>query len=240
MKPIYLFLFLPFLLGACQSDKTQESSIPVYHAGALHKIMQEGDISAKLDLDSLVNRPNLFGLGPAENLKGEILIWGSKAYLTTVAGSGLATYNGFRKKAALLVYSEVARWDSLVLPPTISDLVQLEPFLEESAAKAGINTDAPFPFLLIGQPKVINWHVIDWDVNDPVHTHEKHQQAGMKSGWKDTPTEILGFYSQQPGLFTHMGSKIHLHVTTPDRRLVAHLDGANGIEGMVLYLPKIE
>lgn len=231
---------LAFLgLFACKKDASSVL-IPVESAGTLRQIMHEGDISAKIDLETLVGRPNLFGLGAAEGLKGEIMIWQGEAFLTTVAGSGLATYDGFRKKASLLVYSEVAAWDSFPLPPEVVDLATLEAYLPKAAAAAGIDAQNPFPFLLKGRPEIVSWHVIDWDPDDTEHTHAKHQQAGMQSGWKNTPTEMLGFYNQTPGIFTHHSSNIHLHATTPDRRLVAHLDQATGINGMTLFFPKHE
>lgn len=239
MKSRYLFSLLFLLLLACKEEKSAVI-IPVESAGTLRQIMQEGDISAKIDLQTLSGKPNLYGLGAAEGLKGEIMIWQGDAYQTTVAGSGLATYDGFRKKASLLVYSEVSSWDSIPLPPEIDDLKTLEGFLVQAATDLGIDTKHPFPFLLKGQPAIVSWHVIDWDANDTEHTHAKHQQAGMRSGWKNTPIEIIGFYGPTPGIFTHHGSHIHLHATTPDRRLVAHLDQATGISSMRLYLPKVE
>ncbi len=237
VKHLLLIFLLPFL--ACQREKPA-SIVPIESVGTLQQIMQEGDISAKIDLESLAGRPQLYGLGAAEDLQGEIMIWQGKAFLTTVAGSGLATYDGFRKKASLLVYSEVAAWDSISLPPEIDQLDKLTDFLVQTAQELGVDAKHPFPFLLKGRPEMISWHVIDWDVNDPVHTHAKHQQSGMRSGWKNTATEILGFYSPTPGMFTHHDSRIHLHATTPDRRLVAHLDQATGINGMQLYLPAID
>ncbi len=231
-------LFLLTLL-ACQREK-QTYIVPVESIGTLKQIMQEGDIEAKIDLQTLAGKPQLYGIGAAENLKGEIMIWKGKAFLTTVAGSGLATYDGFKKSASLLVYSEVPAWDSLPLPPQIDELAKLEEFLLQSAQRAGVDTNHPFPFLLKGRPEMVSWHVVNWDENDPVHTHAKHLQSGMRSGWKNTPTEVIGFYSPTPGVFTHHDSRIHLHVTTPDRRLVAHLDQATGINGMNLYLPALE
>ena len=231
-----LFLLLPL---ACRQEKPAYI-VPVKSAGTLKQIMQDGDISAKIDLATLAGRPQLYGIGAAEDLQGEIMIWQGKAFLTTVAGSGLATYDGFRKRASLLVYSEVSVWDSLPLPPEINQLDQLEAFLVQTAEELGLDASHPFPFLLKGRPEMVSWHVIDWDVEDPVHTHSKHQQSGMRSGWKNTPTEVIGFYSPTPGVFTHHDSRIHLHATTPDRRLVAHLDQVTGISGMHLYLPAME
>lgn len=238
MKQIHLLPILLLTLYACQTDSLQ-STIPVESAGTLKQIMHQGDISAKINLETLTNRPHLYGLGAAEGLKGEILIWKGEAYLTTVAGSGLATYDGFRKQASLLVYSEVAQWDSIFIPEAINQLSDLENFVIESADKANIDTTNPFPFLIKGQPATLNWHVIDWDIKDTIHTHDKHKNAGMRSGWKNMPTEILGFFGPTPGIFTHMDSKLHLHATTPDRRLVAHLDGLDGIAGMTLFLPAV-
>lgn len=236
LKHLLPLFLLPLL--ACQREKPTYI-VPVESIGTLKQIMQEGDINAKIDLQTLAGKPQLYGIGAAENLKGEIMIWKGEAFLTTVAGSGLATYDGFRKSASLLVYSEVSAWDSLPLPPEVDELAKLEEFLVQSAQRVGVDTDHPFPFLLKGRPEMVSWHVIDWDETDPVHTHAKHQQSGMRSGWKNTPTEVIGFYSPTPGVFTHHDSRIHLHATTPDRRLVAHLDQATGINGMNLYLPSL-
>ena len=58
--------------------------------------MHEGDISAKVSLSKLKSIKHLYALGAIENLRGEIQIFNSKPYNTSVVDSSLIFDNSFR------------------------------------------------------------------------------------------------------------------------------------------------
>lgn len=225
-----------FLLLSCRnySEKNQ-----VYYYGALKNFMHKGDISAKIDLRDLKSIPNLYAIGAAEDLKGEILILDSQPMITFVQDDQLKFDPSYNQKASLLVYASVPEWNSFVLPDSIISKKQLEDFVEIIAGENNINTDEPFPFIVKGKVASANWHVIDWDVADSVHTHVKHKNSGLNGVLQKTGVSILGFYSKHHHtIFTHHTTNIHLHVSSDDNSIAGHLDDVVLSKGMILKLMK--
>jgi len=212
----------------------------VHHRGALRNMMHQGDISAKADLQDWQDREHLYALGALEALKGEILVWDGTPYMASAADGEVAIENTFDRKATLLVYAEVTNWMQVDVPDTVDTYTALEKFIAQAAAEEGLDTEAPFPFLLKGQPATADWHVIDWPEGDTEHSHTKHRQSGPHGTLEQQPMDILGFYSQQhTGIFTHHTTNMHLHFRTHDGRLVGHLDDLVPEGGVLtLYLPE--
>lgn len=232
---IFCALAVAFALSGCDQQTVFTST--VHHRGALRNAMQAGDISAKIDLDSLAGKPHLFALGALENLKGEIQIFDSQPFITTVIDSAIATSSSFSYKAMLLVYAQVSQWQENEIPDSVKTGTQLEAFLASEASKKGI-FGKPFVFLLKGRPASLDWHVIDWPAGDSVHTHEKHKRSGLHGSLHDEQAEILGFYSEQHhGIFTHHSTNMHLHFTNSAGTFAGHVDALVLKKGIKLYLP---
>jgi len=95
------------------------------------------------------------------------------------------------------------------------------------------------PFLISGKIKFIDWHVINWDPADKVHTHIKHTNSGPHGRIKDAEVLILGFYSNKHrAIFTHHASDLHMHFKTKDRTLAGHIDDLELGREVVLKLPQ--
>ncbi len=231
-----LIAFISISIISCQTSK--EESYKVEYKGALKKIMGN-DISAKVDLSDFKNTQNFYALGAVEELKGEIQIFNSRPYITSVGKNSLIIDKTFTKKATLLVYATVENWESIPVPDTIISYEQLEDFVEKAADEKGINTEEPFPFLLEGVIGSFDWHVINWREGDTIHSHKKHKSTGMHGTMNNKEVAMLGFYSNSHhAIFTHHTTNMHIHVKTDGNGVGGHVDGLFLENGMVLKLPE--
>ena len=173
-----LCLIMGLMIIGCSSQICQADGYKVEHKGALRNMMHKGDISAKISLSELKDKPNLYALGAVENLKGEIQVFDGEPLIAFASDGKLSFDSSFDKKATLLVYTQVPEWKELTIPNTITSYEQLETFIRESAEKNGLDVEEPFPFLISGKAKSLDWHVIDWKEGDTEHTHKKHIESG--------------------------------------------------------------
>ncbi len=206
--------------------------------GALKEIMHQGDLSPRIQLAALKDQSHLYALGAVENLKGEILIFNGKPLVSSVRDGKIRVARNFEGNACLLVYTRVPAWKRLSVPPEVTNLDGLETFVKEAATRHGLDTLAPFPFLLEGKVRSASWHVIDWPEGDTEHSHEKHKRAGLHGVLQDEEIAALGFYSEShQGVFTHHSSRTHLHLMLADEKLAGHVDAVDP-GGLTLALPE--
>lgn len=235
-----IFIFTLFLLISCQK-KDNRKTYQVAYKGALKNMMRKGDVSAKANLKDFKNIKHLYALGAIENLKGEIQIFDSNSFNTSVIDNSLVFDNSFNKKATLFVYASVSKWKSISIPKTVITYEQLEIFIAKTATENQIKIDKPFPFLIEGTPTSFDWHVINWKDGDMEHSHQKHINSGLHGTKKDLKVEMLGFYSDaHHAIFTHHTTNMHIHVKTENGKLAGHVDGLILGKGMVLKLPNTQ
>ncbi len=231
---------------AAVTEATPElRSVMVQHFGALRIMMHQGDISAKVDMRDLADRPNLYALGAVAQLKGEILVLGGKAFIAKPVPTRREAMDGqvsldttMQHEAALLVTAEVAEWKSYPLPDGDLTKDELQTFIATQAEVHGLDPSGPFPFMIKGMTS-FDWHVIDWPEGDREHSHEKHVTSGPHGHQDSTEVQILGFYSDHHhAVFTHHSTNLHMHVLTDDRTLAAHVDDLVVHRGAELFLPE--
>ena len=231
-------LFLLLITISCSSDKKETANFKVEYNGALKNAMQKGDLSAKVNLQEFKDTPNFYALGAFENLKGEIQLFNSESFNTSVVDSVLTFDKSYNQKATLLVYASVSKWNSIKIPDSIITNKQLENYIAIAAKEQHLKVDEPFPFLIEGVAKSFDWHVINWKDGDTEHSHQKHINSGLHGTIKENEVTVLGFYSDSHhAIFTHHTTNIHMHVKTMDNKIVGHLDGITLGENMVLKLP---
>ena len=232
-----LFLFGSFLyVGACSpstkvdnagGERVEEVQAPaaVYSAGALRNVMAGGDLSLRVDLDTL-QRAGLVALGPLGRLQGEITVLDGSAHVTQMDETGIATPTSPEVIAApFLAWAYVKEWKNLDSLENINDLKSLEKALEQKAEEKGISLEKAFAFQLSGELESIQWHVISKPLDEQEHTHDLHKQAKVEFQEGRETVQLVGFYSRQhEGIFTHRGDYIHLHVIFSDGR-TGHVDG---------------
>lgn len=225
-------------LNSCQMHNKKRSIVDVKYSGSL-RTMMSGDISKTIDLDTLSQKKYLYALGAFEGLQGEVQIFDGISNNSRVKDSIVAIEKEAKGFASLLVYTQVEKWveNSSFF---FASKIDLDSLLINEAKKVGLDTEKPFPFILEGKVSELQWHVINWNPKDSVHTHKKHQESGLNGVVKNENVRILGFYSNKhKAIFTHHSSNIHIHFTSKNQSLAGHVDNLKITDSITLKLPKL-
>jgi acetolactate decarboxylase len=207
--------------------------------GAQRNVLQ-GDISGHIALSSLSGLPNLYAVGPAERLQGEVSIFDSVASISKIIDGTLSVKTDFKISACFLVYAQVSAWRGVTIPGAIADESTLETYITNVAAELGIDISQPFPFRLNATPKRVIFHVLDKRDGLP-HNPELHEKAKVRFTLEREPVEIIGFYSNRHrGIFTPGDANVHMHVKTADGRMSGHLEEIQLERGATLAVPRGE
>jgi acetolactate decarboxylase len=226
-------------LPAVGEPRVWDGEVRVY--GALRAMMHEGQTGAMVSLDSLLPNPDLYAVGALADLSGEVTVIGGRAYLAYPEGAdGTRTETTLPADvaAALLVSSEVASWKSLVTDHAIR-FAELDDEIARLAAAAGMSRSARFPFLLEGTFEDLQWHVIDGRrLIGGDSSHQDHQAAAVKAERDRATGTLVGFYSESDqGVFTHMGSRTHLHCVLDAPLSTGHVDRVDIPAGTTVKFP---
>lgn len=218
------------LVSLAIATPTTAPTYKVSYIGAQRNVMIKRDFRAHIGTASLATVPHLYALGPSEGLNHEITFYDGDPHTSRAIASanGIETVTVERAypKAAFLVWSSVATWQAVPIPARVQTQEALETFVGAAAKKAGLRLGEAFPFRVKGIVQALDWHI----VRDGQHVNFEN---------RNLPAHILGFYSSRHhGVFTHQGTNIHLHFTTPDRSRSGHIDNLTLTRGAVLYLPK--
>jgi acetolactate decarboxylase len=139
------------------------------------------------------------------------------------------------ESAALLVVAEVPRWNEVRLRAEVA-AAELEAVIRKAAESHGVDVSKPFPFLLVGGFRMLEWHVADGTRVEPGMAPDVNAQHGTIAEGDGT---IVGFYStQHQGVFTMMGQNLHMHVITHDSSILGHVRSADLAAGSTLLLPR--
>ena len=234
----HIAIVLAVSLISCQSKNSELITVEVNNSGALRTIMS-GDITSAISLDSLRSKEHLFALGAVENLKGEIQIFDGNPSNSSVINDSIRITDTYNLNASLLVYSQVKEWNTFKVDDDKTKL-QLETKIFELAKANGIDTEAPFPFLIEGTVASLDWHVINWKDGDMVHNHKKHKESGLNGTLNNLEVVIIGFYStKHKAVFTHHTTNMHMHFKTVDNTLAGHVDDVI-VNSIKIKLPKAE
>ncbi len=238
MKNHTLFLlFFLFLLSSCTHPK-QESDTTVNLVGQMKDVMWKGELFGKIDLDTLSNKGDLYGLGPVEYLSGEILVLDGIAYKSTVlSDTSMKVEETFALKAPFFAYAQISHWVSGELPDSIQTINDLEFYLSQLPFAAD---GQPFFFQLSGMVKQALIHVVNLPKGTQVRSLEDAHQGKTAYRIEAVPVDILGFFStKHKTIFTHHDTYLHLHLITKDRKEMGHLDEVRFGKGqMKLLFPK--
>lgn len=204
--------------------------------GAQRNVL-EGDISGHIALTSLSGLQNLYAVGPAERLQGEVSIFDSVASIAKIIGGALNVETGFNINACFLVYAQVSAWRAVIIPRAIADEATLETDIVKFAVELGIDVSRPFPFLLSATPKHVTFHVLDKRDGLP-HNPELHEKAKVRFTLEREPVEVIGFYSNRHrAIFTPGDANVHMHVKSADGHMSGHLEEIQLEPGATLAVP---
>ena len=76
------FVFLSLIAAFISCDNPDNAS-SVKVVGQMRDVMWKGELEGKISTDS-INHPTSYGLGPIEYLKGEVLLFEGKTYISKV------------------------------------------------------------------------------------------------------------------------------------------------------------
>jgi acetolactate decarboxylase len=191
-------------------------------------------------LSSLSGLENLYALGPAEGLKGEVSVFDSEPSISRIINGKLQVYRGFNVKACFFVYAQVAAWRSVTIQSEIADDETLENYILNSASAFSINVAEPFPFLISATPVRATFHVLDKRDGLP-HNPELHEKAKVRFALERERAAIIGFYSNRHrGIFTPGNANVHMHIKSADGRVSGHLEKIHFDGGATLSVPRLE
>ncbi len=223
------------LLFTCFSADAQMKHDHVTIVGAMKNVMWKGQLNGNIDLDTISNKQNLYGLGPVEFLSGELLILNGITYKSVVVTDLKMKVEETKKvKAPFFGYANVGSWKESVLPDTIKSISSLEAFLSQVTKTA----NHPFLFRLKGSINNANIHIVNLPKGSKVHSPDDAHEGQKNYLLKNEVVEIVGFFStEHKAIFTHHDTFLHMHLITDDRTKMGHLDAIVFNNGMKLYLP---
>ncbi len=233
MKNIFIATILSLMLSNVVNAQYEENTVHI--VGAMKNVMQKGELQGTIDLDTLSNKKHLYGLGPLENLTGELLIVDGKAYKSTVKDdTKINMEQTFSSKAPFFVYANVPNWTQHILPDSVHTIPQLEKFLHLQS-----KTKKPFVFKLIGKVESAKIHVVNLPQGTEVRT-PKDAHIGQRDYFiANEAVVIIGFFStEHQSIFTHHDSYTHMHLLTKDQAKMGHLDEILINAETKLFLPK--
>ncbi|MGM0636400.1 MAG: acetolactate decarboxylase [Bacteroidota bacterium] len=208
----------------------------VHTAGMAKNVMKGIDLSPHIELDS-VSKNQLFLLGPAEDLQGEITVIDGKLRKSSIEKGEIVTTDDFVQKLPFAVYAYVNNWSEKHLMVEWNSLKDIENEMASYAEEYQVGE--AFPFIIEAKYDALTFHIIMRDLEEKEHSHESHKKAKVKFDRANKRAQFLGFYStQHEGVFTHKGQFIHLHYLDETAQETGHVDELS-INGLVkLKLPQ--
>lgn len=222
-------------LTSCIS-KAQQTTNEVKVVGEMKNVMWNGQLYGNIQLDTITNKTNLFGLGPVEYLSGEILIIDGKSYKSTVVSdTTMKLEETYDIKAPFFGYANISKWTEQTLPDSIQTIQQLEKYLDNVTK----SSPRPFMFKLTGTVEQATIHIVNLPKGSKVSSPDEAHKGQKNYELKNEQSEIVGFFStEHKAIFTHHDTFIHMHLITTDRKKMGHLDEVLFEKGtMKLYLP---
>jgi len=118
-------LFIISILSACTSPASRtDTSVKII--GEMKNVMWKGELSGIIDLDTISNKEDLYGMGPLEYLAGEIMIIDGKSYKSVVVNdSTMKVEETFKIKAPFFGYTNIPDWTEHKLPSGILTIENL-------------------------------------------------------------------------------------------------------------------
>jgi acetolactate decarboxylase len=215
------------------------SGYDLWFVGAQRDTIMNGQLAAALDLNTLADQAYLYGLGPLEQLRGEVTIADSRPALARVIPDGSVQVTAsFAAGVPFFVWASVPRWRQVLIPATVVSFEDLERFVPQAAADAGLDAARPLPFLVHGREDLIDFHVLN-RIGDPPHNMEAHKNIQVAFELEQAEAIIVGFHStDHRGIFTPGDSNIHVHFQTPDNAKSGHVQKLRLGQNAVLSLPQ--
>lgn len=229
-------LALAFLTLTNGISQAQQRISTVKIVGQMKNVMWKGQLHGSINLDTIANKTDLYGLGPIEYLSGEIVIIDSKSYKSTVVSdTTMKVEETYNIKAPFFSYANITKWTEKTLPDSIQTIQQLELYLNMTTK----SISRSFMFKLSGIVEQATIHVVNLPRGSKVSSPDEAHKGQQNYELKNEQSDIIGFFStDHKSIFTHHDTFLHMHLITANRKEMGHLDKVlfkNGV--MKLYVP---
>lgn len=187
----------------------------------MRDVMWKGDLSGKISTDSL-SRPNAYGLGPIEYLKGEVLLFEGQTFISKVIDSAVHRVAPVSAvKAPFFVYSKESNLNSISLAPSELSLKSIEELIDSLY----FDYDKPLLIRIDGVFKDISVHSVNLPEGRSVSSPDQAHEGLTQFSYKNISGSIVGFFSRKhKAIFTHHDSFFHAHFISDDRSVMGHVD----------------
>lgn len=242
---LLIFLFILYSLTAFypgrsfaqdKNDDDTPSDNSVKISGEMKNVMWKGELFGTIDIDTISDKEHLYGLGPVEYLRGEIIIVDGKGFKSTVINdSTMEVSETLKLKAPIFAYANIENWTESELPDSVMSISGLEKYLDVNTS----NIKKPFIFKVTGIADSAEIHIVNLEEGSKVSSPEEAHKGLKNFSVKDKKVELVGFYStEHKTIFTHHDTNIHVHLITEDKKQMGHLEKIDLRKGTVkLYLP---
>jgi len=211
----------------------------MHFVGAQRDTITNGKIAALIDVRTLAKIPHLYGIGPIEQLRGEVTIIDGRPSLSRVGPNrSILVSENFETGAPFLVWAEVPAWRTIPIPPEVRSFADLEAFVPRAAATVDLDPQQPVPLLVHGQQDLIEFHVLN-RVGDEPYRPAKIKEIQVPFDLAHVGATIVGFYSpSHHGIFTTTDSSMHIHFQTARNDASGHIHALEIGAGAALSLPQ--
>lgn len=130
--------------------------------GTMREAIGQKQDQARVSLSELVKMPNYYAVGALEGLSGEVTIDNGRVTVTAVGPKGRLQpeESPEERHATLLAGAYVQAWTRLSVEQEVQP-TDLDRFVAEKAAAAGIDAEQPFLFQVEGDFQDVRIHVIN-------------------------------------------------------------------------------
>lgn len=219
---IFYYLIMGVTLASFNSVRAQTASSEIKISGAMSNVMKKGQLQGTILLDTIQNKKGLYGIGPKEYLKGELLIIDGESYVSSMDSNGsIKMEQTFDVKAPFFVYSNNDNWCEYTLPAHVKNIKDLENFIDELS----VTSIRPFVFKLEGIFSKVKFHIQNLPDGTVVKSPKDAHTGQGKYESDNVLGELVGFFStEHQAIFTHHDSFIHIHYINADRSEMGHVD----------------
>jgi alpha-acetolactate decarboxylase len=230
------------LAAACAAPGTGGESLGEIRCwGTLREALRDGRTQARVDVASVAGK-GVYAVGALAGLEGEVTvldgeIWVSKGKIRPPATTRSATASA---PATVLFAAEVPHWQDVEVEENVDPSV-FEEFLEQAAARVGLDPGEPFAFVVEGPLTYLRMHVIAGEcpmrarmLNKEISSPPYEKRVDRVEG------RLVGiFATNAAGKLTHQGAKTHTHVLLSEGDgITGHVESVGIAAGSVLRLPQ--
>lgn len=232
----FLFFALFTFLSCNSADNPSKTGEAVQTVGSVKKTMWQGELGGIINLDTISAKEHLYGLGPLENLAGEIMINDGKAYKATVLNdTGISVKETYQIKAPFFVYTHVNNWQEASLPDSIQSVSQLDAYVDGLTK----NMKRPFAFKITAVVDSATIYIINVPEGTAIHSPGDADQEHQYFKLQNQASEIVGFFSNKgSSIFAQGETHLHMHFLTDDKTKMGHVEEVSFKKGSAkLFLP---